>query len=170
MLDLPYGLCDRLSKLIPVVQNKPLSLSDARDQEPQISELMNDSSDGESIQELWSLAEYPRGPHPRRRHARRRVLIAREAHRLLPALHRRRRDATLVSPVRQDDVEAVGLVKFDFLGLRNLTIIELALEYVPFSSPASRPDLMSLGFEDQAAYQILREPTPPRSSRWNRTA
>jgi DNA polymerase-3 subunit alpha len=39
-------------------------------------------------------------------------------------------DATPVSQFDKDDVEAVGLVKFDFLGLRNLTIIELALEYV----------------------------------------
>ncbi|NTV11758.1 MAG: DNA polymerase III subunit alpha, partial [Zoogloea sp.] len=56
VLDLPYGLCDRLSKLIPVVQNKPLSLTEAREQEPQIGEMMADEQDGESIQELWSLA------------------------------------------------------------------------------------------------------------------
>jgi DNA polymerase-3 subunit alpha len=64
-------------------------------------------------------------------------------------------DATPVSQFDKDDVEAVGLVKFDFLGLRNLTIIELALEYVRLTG--HRPDLMSLGFDDPAAYQILKE-------------
>jgi DNA polymerase-3 subunit alpha len=38
VLDLPYNFCDRLSKLIPVVQNKPVSLAEAREQEPQIKE------------------------------------------------------------------------------------------------------------------------------------
>ncbi|NTV11046.1 MAG: DNA polymerase III subunit alpha, partial [Zoogloea sp.] len=65
-------------------------------------------------------------------------------------------DATTVSQFDKDDVEAVGLVKFDFLGLRNLTIIELALKYIQ-DMTGSRPDLMSLGFEDPAAYQILRD-------------
>ena len=157
VLDLPYGLCDRLSKLIPVVQNKPLSLSDARDQEPQINELMNDSSDGESIQELWSLAEPLEGlTRGVGMHAGGVLIAPGKLTDFCPLYIADGEDATPVSQFDKDDVEAVGLVKFDFLGLRNLTIIELALEYVQRLT-GSRPDLMSLGFEDQAAYQILRE-------------
>ncbi|MDD3325883.1 MAG: DNA polymerase III subunit alpha [Zoogloea sp.] len=157
VLDLPYGLCDRLSKLIPVVQNKPLSLADARDQEPQINELMNDSSDGESIQELWSLAEPLEGlTRGVGMHAGGVLIAPGKLTDFCPLYIADGEDATPVSQFDKDDVEAVGLVKFDFLGLRNLTIIELALEYVQRLT-GSRPDLMSLGFEDQAAYQILRE-------------
>ena len=157
VLDLPYGLCDRLSKLIPVVQNKPLSLSDARAQEPQINELMNDSSDGESIQELWSLAEPLEGlTRGVGMHAGGVLIAPGKLTDFCPLYIADGEDATPVSQFDKDDVEAVGLVKFDFLGLRNLTIIELALEYVQRLT-GSRPDLMSLGFEDQAAYQILRE-------------
>ncbi|GEC95472.1 DNA-directed DNA polymerase [Zoogloea ramigera] len=157
VLDLPYGLCDRLSKLIPVVQNKPLSLSDARAQEPQINELMNDSSDGESIQELWSLAEPLEGlTRGVGMHAGGVLIAPGKLTDFCPLYIADGEDATPVSQFDKDDVEAVGLVKFDFLGLRNLTIIELALEYVK-QLTGSRPDLMSLGFEDQAAYQILRE-------------
>ena len=157
VLDLPYGLCDRLSKLIPVVQNKPLSLSDARAQEPQINELMNDSSDGESIQELWSLAEPLEGlTRGVGMHAGGVLIAPGKLTDFCPLYIADGEDATPVSQFDKDDVEAVGLVKFDFLGLRNLTIIELALEYV-HRLTGHRPDLMSLGFEDQAAYQILRE-------------
>jgi DNA polymerase-3 subunit alpha len=60
-----------------------------------------------------------------------------------------------VSQFDKDDVEKVGLVKFDFLGLRNLTIIELALEYVERLTGEARPD--ALGFDDPAAYQILKD-------------
>jgi DNA polymerase III subunit alpha len=46
-----------------------------------------------------------------------------------PLYNGRRHDA-VVSQFDKDDVEKVGLVKFDFLGLRNLTIIELAVDYI----------------------------------------
>ena len=66
------------------------------------------------------------------------VLIAPgQAHRLLPAVRAdgRRR---VVSQFDKDDVEAVGLVKFDFLGLTTLTILDWALRYVQQLDPASR--------------------------------
>ncbi len=157
VLDLPYGLCDRLSKLIPVVQNKPLSLADAREQEPQINELMADGNDGESIQELWSLAEPLEGlTRGVGMHAGGVLIAPGKLTDFCTLYIADGEDATPVSQFDKDDVEAVGLVKFDFLGLRNLTIIELALDYVERLT-GSKPDLMSLGFEDQAAYQILRD-------------
>jgi DNA polymerase III alpha subunit len=62
----------------------------------------------------------------------------------------------VVSQFDKDDVEAVGLVKFDFLGLRNLTIIELAVEYIKrLTRRAAGPD--EPAFDDPAAYQILKE-------------
>jgi DNA polymerase-3 subunit alpha len=65
-------------------------------------------------------------------------------------------DASPVSQFDKDDVEKAGLVKFDFLGLRNLTIIELAVEYIRRMT-GEKLDLMSLGFTDPAAYQILKD-------------
>ena len=47
--------------------------------------------------------------------------------------------AVPVSMLDKDDVEKVGLVKFDFLGLRNLTIIELAVRYIKDLDPPSTP-------------------------------
>jgi DNA polymerase-3 subunit alpha len=49
-------MCDRISKLIPIVQNKPVSLAEALEQEPQLKEMMQGDGDGETIRELFDLA------------------------------------------------------------------------------------------------------------------
>lgn len=157
VLDLPYSLCDRLSKLIPIVQNKPVSLSEALEQEPQLKALMDDEQDGESIQALFALAQKLEdltrnvGMHAGG------VLIAPgKITDFCPVYQAAAADAVPVSQFDKDDVEKAGLVKFDFLGLRNLTIIDLALKYIE-KRTGQQLDLMSLGFEDPAAYQILKE-------------
>uniref|UniRef100_UPI0026060643 DNA polymerase III subunit alpha n=1 Tax=uncultured Azonexus sp. TaxID=520307 RepID=UPI0026060643 len=157
VLDLPYGLCDRLSKLIPIEGAKPVSLAKAYEMEPQIGEMMKDGNDGEAIQTLWGLAEPLEGlTRGVGMHAGGVLIAPGKLTDFCPLYIADGDDATPVSQFDKDDVEAVGLVKFDFLGLRNLTIIELALEYVQ-RLEGSRPDLMSLGFEDPAAYQILKD-------------
>lgn len=157
VLDLPYGLCDRLSKLIPVVQNKPLGLEEAREAEPGINEMMNESGDGESVTELWELALPLEGmTRGVGMHAGGVLIAPGRITDFCPIYLADGDDAVTVSQFDKDDVEQIGLVKFDFLGLRNLTIIELALKYVE-KLTGSRPDLMSLGFEDPAAYQILKD-------------
>ncbi|MGC3961879.1 MAG: DNA polymerase III subunit alpha [Rhodocyclaceae bacterium] len=157
VLDLSYGLCDRLSKLIPVVQNKPLGLEDARKEEPAINEMMADEGDGESIQELWELALPLEGlTRNIGMHAGGVLIAPGKITDFCPLYIADGADASTVSQFDKDDVEAVGLVKFDFLGLRNLTIIKLALEYIERLT-GKNIDLMALGFEDPAAYQILKD-------------
>ena len=157
VLDLPYSLCDRLSKLIPVVQNKPVSLADALDQEPVLKEMMADERDGESIRELFDLAarleDLTRNVGM---HAGGVLIAPGRITDFCPIYQATGADASPVSQFDKDDVEKAGLVKFDFLGLRNLTIIELALEYVERLT-GEKLDLMSLGFGDPAAYQILKD-------------
>ncbi len=157
VLDLPYGLCDRLSKLVPVEGAKPVSLTRAYEMEPQIGDMMKDGNDGESVQELWSLALPLEGLSRNvGMHAGGVLIAPGKLTDFCPLYIADGDDATPVSQFDKDDVEAVGLVKFDFLGLRNLTIIELALQYVERET-GKRPDLMSLGFKDPAAYQILKD-------------
>ena len=157
VLDLPYGLCDRLSKLVPLEGAKPVSLAKAYEMEPQIGDMMKDGNDGESVQELWGLAQPLEGlARNVGMHAGGVLIAPGRLTDFCPLYIADGEDATPVSQFDKDDVEAVGLVKFDFLGLRNLTIIELALEYVERLEGA-RPDLMSLGFNDPAAYQILKD-------------
>ena len=154
---MPYSMCDRISKLIPIVQNKPVSLAEALEQEPQLREMMEGDGDGETIRELFDLASRLEdltrnvGMHAGG------VLIAPgKITDFCPIYQATGSDASTVSQFDKDDVEKVGLVKFDFLGLRNLTIIELAVEYIRRMT-GEKLDLMSLGFTDPAAYQILKD-------------
>ncbi|MCC4116921.1 DNA polymerase III subunit alpha [Aromatoleum toluclasticum] len=157
VLDLPYGLCDRLSKLIPIEGAKPVSLAKAYEMEPQVGEMMKDGNDGESVQELWSLAEPLEGLSRNvGMHAGGVLIAPGKLTDFCPLYIADGDDATPVSQFDKDDVEAVGLVKFDFLGLRNLTIIELAVEYVERLT-GEKPNLAALPFTDPAAYQILKD-------------
>jgi DNA polymerase-3 subunit alpha len=131
VLDLPYGLCDRLSKLIPLDGPKPVSLARALEMEPQLTEMMRDTNDGEAIKKLWGLAESLEGlARNVGMHAGGVLIAPGKLSDFSPLYIADGPDAVPVSQFDKDDVEAVGLVKFDFLGLRNLTIIDLALDYV----------------------------------------
>uniref|UniRef100_UPI002621084D DNA polymerase III subunit alpha n=1 Tax=Accumulibacter sp. TaxID=2053492 RepID=UPI002621084D len=152
VLDLPYNFCDQLSKLIPVETNKPLSLAKAIAAEPQLKARIDDE---EEVRDLFALAarleDLTRnvGMHAGG------VLIA--PGKLTDFCPVYSADGgSVVSQFDKDDVEKVGLVKFDFLGLRNLTIIELALKYVEQLS-GLRPDLATMAFDDPQAYQILKD-------------
>ncbi len=153
VLDMPYNFCDSLSKLIPVEQNKPLSLSKALEVEPQLREKMEAE---EEVKELFELAEKLEdltrnvGMHAGG------VLIAPGKLTDFCPLYSADGGASVVSQYDKDDVEKVGLVKFDFLGLRNLTIIDLAVRYVE-KLTGTKPDLNALPFTDPAAYQILKD-------------
>ncbi|MBI4742739.1 MAG: DNA polymerase III subunit alpha [Betaproteobacteria bacterium] len=152
VLELPYHLCDQISKLIPVETNKPLSLAKAIEAEPQLKAKLEEE---EEVRELFDLAvrleDLTRnvGMHAGG------VLIAPGKLTDFCPLYSADGGA-LVSQYDKDDVEKVGLVKFDFLGLRNLTIIQLAVEYVERLS-GEKPDLETLSFDDPAAYQILKD-------------
>jgi hypothetical protein len=62
----------------------------------------------------------------------------------------------IISQFDKDDVEAVGLVKFDFLGLTTLTILDWAVRYVKLLDPQSTIDLDALPLDDQKAFSLFR--------------
>ena len=132
VMDFPYGLCDTLSKLIPLDGVKPVSLEKARATEPEINAIAERE---EGVDELLELAERLEdltrnvGMHAGG------VLIAPgKLTDFCPVYSAENvqagQDGKAVSQYDKDDVEAIGLVKFDFLGLRTLTIIDWAVRYV----------------------------------------
>jgi DNA polymerase III subunit alpha len=158
VLELPYNFCDQLSKLIPVVQNKPLSLAEAREKEPILAEREKKEDE---VRELLALAE-PLEDLTRNvgMHAGG-VLIAPGKITDFCPLYQApgaSGEEGVVSMYDKDDVEAVGLVKFDFLGLRNLTIIQLAVDTINRLYPDRPLKLEDLnGFDDPSAYQVLKQ-------------
>ncbi|BBJ00366.1 DNA-directed DNA polymerase [Ferrigenium kumadai] len=127
VLDFPYGLCDRLSKLIPLDGPKPVSLAKAREMEPEISTII---AEEEGVDELMELAESLEDMTRNvGMHAGGVVIAPGKLSDFCPLYCAEGSEST-VSQYDKDDVEAVGLVKFDFLGLRTLTIIDWAVRYI----------------------------------------
>ncbi|MGA8147981.1 MAG: DNA polymerase III subunit alpha [Gallionellaceae bacterium] len=127
VLDFPYGLCDRLSKLVPLEGVKPVSLKKARELEPEFNAVINSEEGVEELLELGErLEDLTRnvGMHAGG------VLIAPGKLTDFCPLYCAEGSENVVSQLDKDDVEAVGLVKFDFLGLRTLTIIDWAVKYI----------------------------------------
>jgi DNA polymerase-3 subunit alpha len=155
VLDIGYNFCDQLSKLIPVVQNKPLSLAKAREAEPLLAE--REKLEDE-VRELLALAE-PLEDLTRNvgMHAGGVLIAPGRLTDFCPLYRQPGAESGVVSQFDKDDVEAVGLVKFDFLGLRNLTIIRMAEDFINARHPGLGLDLSSLSFNDPAAYQVLKE-------------
>ena len=164
VLDLPYSFVDGIAKLIPFQPGKLVTLQRlegdpepntiyARDVEPLIGER---EAAEEEVRELLGLAEQLEGlPRNVGMHAGG-VLIAPGKLTDFCPLYVQPNAESLISQFDKDDVEAVGLVKFDFLGLTTLTILDWTLRYVRKLDASSSIDLDDLPLDDQKAFSIFR--------------
>src|SRR5574337_1741967 len=125
VLDLPYLFVDKFVKLVP--NELGISLAEAREKEPQIDERAKNE---EELAELLPLAEKLEGITRNVGMHAGGVLIAPGRLTDFCPLYRAEGSDAMVSQFDKDDVEAIGLVKFDFLGLRTLTILAEAVCFV----------------------------------------
>ncbi|MBA3980160.1 MAG: DNA polymerase III subunit alpha [Alcanivorax sp.] len=124
----PYGLADRLSKMIPPTPG--MTLEKALEQEEVLRDFLEDSgnSDQESANEIWEMALKLEGlTRNVGKHAGGVVIAPGKLTDFAP-LHCDDEGESLVTQYDKDDVESAGLVKFDFLGLKTLTIIDWAVK------------------------------------------
>jgi DNA polymerase-3 subunit alpha len=154
VLDMPYNYCDKLSKLVPIEGVKPVSLAKALEMEPQLKERYDQE---EEVRELFGLAgkleDLTRnvGMHAGG------VLIAPGRLTDFCPLYRQEGAENYVSQFDKDDVEAVGLVKFDFLGLRTLTILDEAVRFVRRQPGMEKFRLEDLALDDPAVYKLFAD-------------
>jgi DNA polymerase-3 subunit alpha len=123
VLDLPFNFVDGIAKLIP--NELGISLSDALEKEPQLKERREKE---EEVNELLELALRLEGLTRNIGMHAGGVLISPGKITDFSPMYCQQGSDSVVSQYDKDDVEAVGLVKFDFLGLRTLTILDMALE------------------------------------------
>jgi DNA polymerase III subunit alpha len=153
VLDLPYLFCDGIAKLIPFQPGKLITLREARTMEPLLAEREQKE---EEVRELLALAEALEGLTRNVGMHAGGVLIAPGRLTDFCPLYTQAGSDALVSQYDKDDVEAVGLVKFDFLGLTTLTILDWTLRYVKRLDPASELRLDTLPLDDRATYDVFR--------------
>ncbi|WP_201624760.1 DNA polymerase III subunit alpha [Psychrobacter immobilis] len=154
-----YFLASKLSKLIP--KTPGITLSQALEQEPQLKDLISnpDNMDYEDAIEIWEMAIKLEGVCRNVGKHAGGVLIAPHKITDFSAIYCDD-DGHRVSQFDKDDVEAVGLVKFDFLGLRNLTVINAAVENINLRRVKEGKDplvLEDLPLDDKKAYKLLQD-------------
>lgn len=159
VLGKPYGLADRISKMIPT---KPIGvdLRGALDIEPQLKDIITNPSnpDHEDAAEIWEMALKLEGiTRNTGKHAGG-VVIAPGKITDYSAVMCDADGTNRVAQFDKDDVESAGLVKFDFLGLRNLTVIEDAIQNINKRiGPDQAVDIIHIPLDDPKAYLIFAE-------------
>ncbi len=127
VLDLGYNFCDQIAKLIPFQPGKLITLEMAREMEPLLAEREKKEDE---VRELLELGEKLEGLVRNVGMHAGGVLIAPGKLTDYCPLYAAEGTSNVVSQLDKDDVEKVGLVKFDFLGLTTLTILDWAERYV----------------------------------------
>jgi len=154
VLDLSYTFCDQLAKLIPFQPGRHITLADARQMEPQLKEREQKE---EEVRELLALAEQLEGLTRNVGMHAGGVLIAPGKLTDFCPLYAADGSDSMVSQFDMKDVEAVGLVKFDFLGLTTLTILDWTLRFVRQIDPAFSLRLEELPLDDPATYRLFAQ-------------
>lgn len=150
----PYALADKLSKLIPFVPG--MTLAKAFEEEPQLGEFVGNDDDAQEIMEMaYKLEGITRnvGKHAGG------VVIAPTRLTDFTPLYCEEAGQGLVTQFDKNDVETAGLVKFDFLGLRTLTIIDWAVKMINnVRAEGEEPiDVNTLALDDPAVFDLLKK-------------
>jgi DNA polymerase-3 subunit alpha len=158
VMDLPYNFVDQLAKLIPFEIG--MTLKKARQLEPQLNQR---AAEEEDVRNLLELAESLEGiTRNIGMHAGGVLIASSEITDFCPIYCTESADS-VVSQLDKDDVEKIGLVKFDFLGLRTLTILDRAVSYIrqshenSGSAAAQLFSLETLPLDDEATYALMRK-------------
>ncbi len=161
VLDIPYGESDKMAKMIPVARGKPAKLKVMIDAE---------KTPEKAFQEKYESGDLVPGTAVTYRrwldmaitiegtnktfgmHAAGVVISAKPLDELVPL--QRNNDGAVITQYYMEDVEAVGLLKMDFFGLRNLTMIQKAVDYVE-QTRGETIDMDRVAYDDPETYKLL---------------
>ena len=147
VLDIPLGRVDRIAKAVP--NRLKITLKEALEEDPDFKKIYEES---EENKKLIDLAEAVEGmPRHSSTHAAG-VLIAAEPVDHLVPLSRNRDQIT--TQYNMTELEELGLLKMDFLGLRTLTVIDDALKMIE-KTRGKKPDLSSINFRDPRIFALF---------------
>lgn len=153
VLGQPYGFVDRIAKMIPFEIG--ITLDKALAQEPELQKAYDNE---EEVQAIIDLAKKLEGLSRNAGKHAGGVVIAPTKLTDFSPLYCEAGGHNLVTQFDKDDVEAIGLVKFDFLGLRTLTIIDWAVKAVNSQREAMDPllDISAIPLDDSKAFDLLK--------------
>ena len=147
-LDFPYAEVDRIAKLTPNTLH--ITIEDTLKVEPQLKDLYDNNP---KVKELIDIAMRLEGLC---RHASTHaagVVISPEPLTAYMPLYKNPVDGTITTQFDMNSIEKIGLLKFDFLGLKTLTVIEKTLKYMKENS--KNLSLKDIPFDDKKTYELL---------------
>ncbi|MBL1242174.1 MAG: DNA polymerase III subunit alpha [OCS116 cluster bacterium] len=150
VLQMPYGQVDRLCKLVPNAPGSAMTLPEAIASEPKLRE---ERDSEEIVAELLEIGQSLEGLYRHAStHAAGVVIGDRPLSQLVP-LYRDPRSEMPVTQFNMKWVEPAGLVKFDFLGLKTLTVLETALRFL--KNRNIDIDLAAIPIDDKPSYELM---------------
>ena len=153
-LDVPYMKTDALSKLIPQQPGKTITLDDAMKDVPEFREAVEKDDE---YKEILRLAKPLEGlTRNLGMHAGGVLIAPGKLTDFCPLYNPDGRPENTVSQFDKKDVENVGLVKFDFLGLTTLSILNKAVEYIHELYPQRKFELERIPIDDPATYEVFQ--------------
>jgi DNA polymerase-3 subunit alpha len=155
VLDMSYTFCDGISKLIPNKPGTHITIAEALKQEPQLAERYQREDE---VRTLLDLAQKLEGLTRNVGMHAGGVLIAPGKLTDFTPLYQQPGSDSAVSQYDKDDVEAAGLVKFDFLGLATLTILEMARNFIVARHPGQQNfSFETVALDDAPTYKLFAD-------------
>jgi DNA polymerase-3 subunit alpha len=152
VLGLPYGFVDSISKMIPFDPSRPQSLIECINSEPRLQKLVNEDP---RVKKLTDLSLKLEGLNRNvATHAAGVVIADRKLTEIVPLY--KDASADLLLPSTQFDMysaENAGLIKFDFLGLKTLTVINRTQKLIKKKDKDF--NIEDINFEDQKVFELL---------------
>src|SRR3990167_5888392 len=150
VLQMPYGQVDKICKLVPNNPAHPVTLKEALEIEPQLKQMVEQEPE---VQHLLNIAQQLEGLY---RHASTHaagVVISNKPLDEMVPLYFDPRSPLPATQFNMKYVEQAGLVKFDFLGLKTLTVIQQTVEYL--KDRDIELDITGLPLDDEKTFELL---------------
>jgi DNA polymerase-3 subunit alpha len=150
VMGMPFGQVNKIAELIPFNAAKPPTLQEALDGEPRLREMRETD---ENVDRLMQTALQLEGLYRNASTHAAGVVIGRKPLIEIVPLYRDPRSDMLVTQYSMKYVESASLVKFDFLGLKTLTVIQRALDIL--AGQGVQIDITTIPLDDAPTYQML---------------
>ena len=151
-LEIPYADVDRIAKLVPVQPGQEVTIEQSLNEVPQLREAYE--TDGR-VRELLDLAQRLEGlTRHASTHAAGVVIAPRPIVEYAPLYRGAKEGEEVTTQWAKDEIEEIGLLKMDFLGLKTLTLISDARDSIERAT-GNRPDLDALPLDDAEVYELF---------------
>jgi DNA polymerase III subunit alpha len=147
---LPYNYCDQIAKMIPMF----MTLDDAQNTVPELKELYNADPDAKKLidtaKKMEGVARHSST------HACGIVIAPDPLEKHVPTQYASQDDKTIITQYSLYPVEDLGLLKMDFLGLKNLTILENAIDIIS-KTTGKEVDIDNIPLDDKKAFKLFQK-------------